>query len=210
MSGVVTAVEAEAGQVVTAGMTVARIAQDGPRDVVFSVAEDRVAGLRVGADVAVRLWASAQAVGGKVREVAAGADPVTRTYLVKVSLDPAAQPPLGATAYVSPAASASVGVPVIKLPTTALRQEGQGSAVWVLDRSTMTVRSQPVQVAAADGNDVVIAGGLQPGTSIVAAGVHVLTPGQKVAIYQEKTFPGAAAGAAAGGSGPAPVVATRK
>jgi len=158
----------------------------------------------------VRLWASAQAVGGKVREVAASADPVTRTYLVKVSLDPAAQPPLGATAYVSPAASASVGVPVIKLPTTALRQEGQGSAVWVLDRSTMTVRSQPVQVAAADGNDVVIAGGLQPGTSIVAAGVHVLTPGQKVAIYQDKTSPGVAAGAAAGGGVPAPVVATRK
>jgi multidrug efflux system membrane fusion protein len=57
----------------------------------------------------------------------------------------------------------------------------------VLDRQTMTVKSQPVQVATADGNDAVIAAGLQPGMTIVIAGVHVLAPGQKVSVYQEKT-----------------------
>ena len=75
---------------------------------------------------------------------------------------------------------------MIKLPTSALRQEGQGTAVWVLDKASMTVRSQPVQVATADGNEAVIGGGLQPGMLVVAAGVHVLSPGQKVTIYQEK------------------------
>ena len=193
VSGVVTAVEAEPGQVVAAGTPVVRIAQDGPRDVVFSVPEDKVAAIKAGSDVAVRVWAGGTPLAGKVREVAASADPVTRTYPVKVALDAAAAaPPLGATVYVWPQALSRAGAPVIKLPTSALRKEGQGTAVWVLDKSTMTLASRPVQVASVDGNDAVIAAGLQPGMLVVAAGVHVLSSGQKVAIYQERTAQGTA------------------
>jgi membrane fusion protein, multidrug efflux system len=187
VSGVVTAVEAEAGQVVSAGTTVVRIAQDGPRDVVFAVPEDKLARLPVGSSVAVRSWSGGAPLHGAVREVAASADPVTRTYAVKVTL--AAQEalealPLGATVSVVPAAPAQAAAGVIKLPTSALRQEGKGSAVWVLDTATMTVRSQPVQIATADGNEAVIVGGLEPGQKVVSAGVHVLSPGQKVTIYK--------------------------
>jgi multidrug efflux system membrane fusion protein len=187
VSGVITAVEAEPGQVVTAGTPIVRIAQAGPRDVVFSVPEDKIAAIKPGSDVAVRVWANGgTTLAGKVREVAASADPVTRTYPVKVSLDGAATPALGSTVYVSPQALSHVGTPVIKLPTSALRKEGAGTAVWVLDKATMTVKSQPVQIATADGNEAVIAAGLQPGMQVVAAGVHVLSPGQKVSIYQDK------------------------
>jgi RND family efflux transporter MFP subunit len=195
VSGVITAVEAEPGQVVSAGTPVVRIAQDGPRDVVFSVPEDKVTAMRPGSDVKVRLWAAEGSFTGKVREVAASADPVTRTYAVKVGLEAVAQPPLGATAYVSPQALSMAGAQVIKLPTSALRQEGKGTAVWVLDKASMTVRLQPVEIATADGNEAVVAAGLQPGMLVVAAGVHVLAPGQKVRIYQEKaaTAPAAAA-----------------
>jgi RND family efflux transporter MFP subunit len=187
VSGVITAVEAEPGQVVTAGMPVVRIAQDGPRDAVFSVPEDKVAAIKPGSAVSVRVWADSTALAGKVREVAASADPVTRTYAVKVGLDAAATPALGATVYVSPQALSHAGMPVIKLPTSALRKDGQGTAVWVLEKSTMTLASQPVQVASADGNEAVISAGLQPGVLVVSAGVHVLSAGQTVAIYQEKT-----------------------
>jgi membrane fusion protein, multidrug efflux system len=154
---------------------------------VFAVPEDKVAGIRPGTDVGLRMWASNTQLAGRVREVAAAADPVTRTYPVKVSVEGAQQPPLGATVTVVPQALNAVGLQVIKIPTSALRQEGQGSAVWVLDRTTMTVKSQQVQVATADGNDAVIAAGLQPGTVIVTAGVHVLAPGQKVTVWQDKT-----------------------
>ncbi|MGE4243309.1 efflux RND transporter periplasmic adaptor subunit [Ramlibacter sp.] len=184
VSGVVTAVEAEPGQVVNAGTTVVRIAQDGVRDVVFSVPEDRVVALRTGTDVTVRAWAAGQTVTGKIREVAASADPVTRTYAVKVALDAKAQPPLGATVTVVPQAQGAAGPQVIKVPTSALKQEGKGSAVWVVDKGTMTVRLQPVQVATADGNEAVIGGGLAPGMLVVSAGVHVLSPGQKVTLWQ--------------------------
>jgi hypothetical protein len=56
----------------------------------------------------------------------------------------------------------------------------------VLDKGSMTVKSQPVQVATADGNEAVIGAGLQPGMTIVSAGVHVLSPGQKVTIWQDR------------------------
>jgi RND family efflux transporter MFP subunit len=186
VSGVVTAVEAEPGQVVAAGTPVVRIAADGPRDVAFAVPEDKVVALRPGTEVTLRLWATSSQLTGRIREVAAAADPVTRTYPVKVSIEGAEQPPLGATVTVIPQ-TGGAALQVIKVPTSALRQEGQGSAVWVLDRPTMTVKSQRVQVATADGNDAVIAAGLQPGMTIVIAGVHVLAQGQKVTVYQDKT-----------------------
>lgn len=195
VSGVVTAIEAEPGQVVSAGSPVVRIAQDGARDVVFSVPEDKVPGVRPGADVTVKPWAGGAPVTGKVREVAASADPVTRTYAVKVSLEPSVQPPLGATVSVLPQTLSrpELAAQTIKLPTSALRQEGKGSAVWVVDRGSMTVKSQPVQVTTADGNEAVIGAGLQPGMTVVSAGVHVLQPGQKVAIWQDPSAVSAAA-----------------
>ncbi len=188
VNGVVTGIDAEAGQVVAAGTPVVRIAQDGPRDVVFAVPEDRVAAVRVGQPMLVRAWASEVQWSGSVREVAASADPVTRTYAVKVALAGNA-PPLGATVTVTPQHSGAQGQPVIKLPTSALWQQGAGSAVWVYDAASGTVRAQAVQVAGADGNEAVIAAGLTPGMRVVATGAHVLSPGQKVTVYQPKTGP---------------------
>ena len=199
--GVITAIEAEPGQVVTAGSPVVRIAQDGPRDVVFSVPEDKIAAIKSGSAVAVRVW-SGGTFEGKVREVGASADPVTRTFTVKVGLEGREQPPLGSTAYVSPQGLSMAGAQVIKLPTSALRQDGAATAVWVLDKSTMTVRSQPVQIATADGNEAVIAGGLQPGMTVVAAGVHVLSPGQKVRIWEDRASVAAPVPPEAAGSVP--------
>jgi len=186
VSGVVTAVEAEVGQVLAAGTPVLRIAQDGARDVVFAVPEDKVMQIKKGSAVEVRGWSGGAPIQGVVREVAASADPVTRTFGVKVAIDSRSAPPLGSTVSVLPQAFARNGAPVIKLPTSAFRQDGQTSAVWVLDSASMTVRLQPVQIATADGNEVVVAAGLQPGMQVVVAGVHVLSPGQKVTIYKDK------------------------
>jgi len=193
VAGVVTGIDAEPGQVVSAGTPVVRIAQDGPRDVVFAVPEDKVARFRTGRAMAVRPWSGGEPLQGRVREVAASADPVTRTFTVKVGIDAADAPPLGATVQVVPdAPGAAAGVQAIKLPTTALRQEGQSTAVWVYEADKGTVRSQVVQVATADGNEAVIVGGLVPGMQVVSTGVHVLTPGQKVAVYQQKSTQGKA------------------
>jgi multidrug efflux pump subunit AcrA (membrane-fusion protein) len=118
--------------------------------------------------------------------VAASADPVTRTFAVKVMLDAKVQPALGTTMTVVPQALDRSAMLAIKLPTSALRQDGKSSAVWVLDKDSMTVKLQPIVVATADGNEAVVAAGLQPGMQVVSVGVHVLSPGQKVTIYKEK------------------------
>ncbi len=196
VSGVVVGVEAEAGQVVAAGQAIVRIAKDGPRDVVFSVPEDRVALVTMGSKVDVRPWSGTGSLKGVVREVAASADPATRTFQIKVAMDGkdgADVLPLGSTVNVVPQALSLAGIEIIKLPTSALKRDGKATSVWVVDAASMTVKSQNVEVVSAEGNEVVIASGVTPGMLVVAAGVHVLQAGQKVTLYREKGAVGAEA-----------------
>lgn len=182
-AGVITAVDAEVGQVVSPGQPVLRLAHDGPRDAVFAVSESAIMALKNGQSMQATVLSTGQTVLGQVRELAAMADPVTRSFQVKLALDPGAALPLGATLNVQAPGLPGRAVTAIQLPTSALRQEGQGTAVWVLDEASMSVNSQPVQLGPVNGNDVVIRSGLTPGQRVVIAGVHVLSPGQKVTVY---------------------------
>jgi RND family efflux transporter MFP subunit len=161
--------------------------------------------LKVGQPMQATLTSTGQALKGKVRELAASADPVTRTYAVKLALDASERLPLGSTVNVMAAQLPGSQAGVIKLPTSALRQEGNGTVVWVLDTASMTVNTQPVQVGVVDGNEVVISSGLKPGQQVVSAGVHVLSPGQKVTVYGAvpASAPGPVPAASASASVPA-------
>jgi RND family efflux transporter MFP subunit len=186
-SGVITGVEAEPGAVVNAGMAVVRLAHDGPRDVVFSVPEDQLAQLRAAVAQAgalqVRIWGRDNAlINASVREVAAATDPITRTFLVKADIGNA-EVKLGQTATAILELPRVAGV--TKLPLAAVMEQQGKTSVWLLDKASMTLKAQPVQVAGAEGNMVVISGGLSPGQTVVTAGVHVLTSGQKVKLYAE-------------------------
>ncbi len=190
VAGVVVGVEAEAGQVVAAGQPIVRIAKDGPRDVVFSVPEDRVALVTMGSAVDIRAWSGSGTLKGVVREIAASADPVTRTFQIKVALDGkdgGDSLAIGSTVNVMPQALSLAGIEVIKLPTSALKRDAKSTAVWLVDKASMTVKSQVVEVVSAEGNDVIVSSGVTPGMLVVAAGVHVLQSGQKVTLYKEKT-----------------------
>jgi len=200
-AGVVTAAEVEVGAVVTSGSPVVRLAHDGPRDAVFAVPEDGAAGMRAllgktGA-IRVRPWGAATPLPATVREVAAAADPATRTFLVKADIG-AAPLQLGQTA------TAVIDLPprvaAARLPLSAVLQQQGQTVVWLLDRATMTVKVQPVVVAGADGNAVVVASGLSAGQTVVTAGVHTLTPGQKVKLFESPPEAATAAAPASGGS----------
>jgi len=183
--GVITAVEAEPGTVLAAGTPVLRVAYDGPRDAVFAVPEDTMSRVRVllgkPGGLKVRLWGTATPLAATVREIGAAADPATRTFQVKADLG-------NADVQLGQTATALVDLPkldgITKLPLTAVTQQQGKTAVWVVDKESMTVRAQPIAVGGADGNSVVVAGGLSPGQLVVTAGVHVLNPGQKVKIYE--------------------------
>jgi membrane fusion protein, multidrug efflux system len=194
-NGVITGVDAEPGMVVAAGTPVVRLAHDGPRDVVFNVPEDKVSLVKSAqaAKLKVRLWGGNEAFPAQLREVAAAADPVTRTFAVKADLG---QTPASASVRLGQTATIVADLPkvagVTKLPLSALRESKGGTAVWVVDKGTMTVSSKPVQVAGADGNDAVITGGVSPGEVVVTAGVHVLNPGQQVKFYADPSPPATA------------------
>ena len=201
-SGVITGVDVEPGMVVAAGTPVLRLAHDGARDVVFSVPEDKVSLVKAMAAqpgrFKVRLWgADAPALPATIREISAAADPMTRTFLIKADVGSASGMRLGQTATVLMELPQTAGV--TKLPLSALREEQGKSAVWLVDRGNMTVKSQIVTLAGADGNDAVISSGLAPGQVVVTAGVHVLNPGQKVKFYVDPGAPPASAGSAVSG-----------
>ena len=186
VSGVVTAVDAEPGAVLAAGAPVLRLAQEGPRDAVFSVSEDRLPALwallgKPGA-VQMRPWGSDAALPATVREVAAAADPTTRTFLIKADIG-RTDLRLGQTATVLIDAPAVAGL--FKLPLPAVFEQGGQSHVWVVDPARSTVRAQPIAVVGAEGNLVLVGAGLANGLRVVTAGVHTLTTGQAVRLYAE-------------------------
>lgn len=182
-SGVVTAVEAEAGQVVSAGQPIVRVALDGPRDIAVAVPEIRLKEVKLGQSFKVIFHATNESSMAKVREISAAAEPMTRTFEVRLSLDSGFQAPLGTTATVEMGTSETSASAVVAVPMTALLQKNGKSTVWVFDETSMTVRAQAVQVAQMTGDRAIISQGLQVGQLIVAAGPHVLTDGQRVTRF---------------------------
>jgi len=178
--GVILTTSAEPGQVVAAGQAVMRLARDGEMEVVINVPETQLARLRVGHAVAISLWAEpAAAVPGQIREVAGGADPVTRTFAVRVTV---ARAPgtmrVGMTANV--ALAPATAEKLIVVPLTALTREGKEQAVWVVDAKTGKVQRRPVKVGQLREDGATIESGLASGEVVVAVGAHKLRPDQQV------------------------------
>ncbi len=197
-SGVVTAVDAEVGQVVAAGQSVVRVAQTTEKEVLIGIPENRLEALRNIRDVRVSMWAGAESLRGRVREIAPLAEAATRTYPARITLLNA--PPnvaLGMTATVR--FEAPLPTPILALPLQALLKDTDGTYVWKLDRAAMTVNRSKVEIINAAGNDVVVRSGVTPGDVIVTAGVHLLKDGQKVKLLDAD--PAALPGT--GGKGPA-------
>ncbi len=186
--GVITAVYADVGAVVGAGTPVVSLAHDGPRDVVFAVPEDQLAVFRKlqgkPGGVSVTLWGGSTTIPATIREVAAAADPASRTFQVKADL-PAGAAELGQTATVHVELAPADGK--LRLPLQAVAGHDNQSYVWVLDKASMKVREQPVVVLRPEGDNLVLDSGLKAGDTVVTAGAHVLTPGQQVSLYVEPT-----------------------
>lgn len=180
IDGVVTSVDAEAGQVVAAGSPVVRVAKAGEKEIVIGIPEDKVDTLRRIDDVRVRTWANPnETLPGKIRELSPVADPATRTYTAKIAIPNApASMKLGMTAYVTFATKTSDAM--IRLPLTALFQQKSATAVWVVENGA--VKPVPVEVAGSAGNAILVSGGVLPGQTVVTAGVNLLKAGQKVKI----------------------------
>jgi RND family efflux transporter MFP subunit len=185
-AGVVTAVLAEAGQVVAAGQPVVRVARPDEKEILINVPEGRIAELKAAPNLAVSLWTRPEAkLRGQLRELAPAADPATRTYAARIRLldnDTAVQ--LGMTAQVAlPSARAGTG---IKVPLSAVIERGQGPEVWVVVQGK--AQRRPVMVSAYLEDGAVLAGGVAAGEPVVAVGAHKLSAGQAVSPVPLQTL----------------------
>ncbi|MEB2344632.1 MAG: efflux RND transporter periplasmic adaptor subunit [Deltaproteobacteria bacterium] len=184
-AGTVTAVGAEPGEVVGAGQMIVRVARKGGRDAVFDVparVKEAAGGLDPEVTVALASDANVRAT-GRVREVSPQANPVTRTFEVRVGLSgPPEAMRLGSTVTGSIHLAGGGG---IRIPASALTSASGAPAVWVLDPGSSTVAIRNVVLEQSGRSEVSIAEGLAPGDVVVTAGVQTLRPGQKVRLLQD-------------------------
>jgi len=180
-AGTVTARGAEPGEVVQAGQMIVRLARKGGRDAVFDVPAQLLRSAPSDAQNTVRLTDDPSvAATGRVRELSPQADPVTRTFEVKVGLnDPPEAMRLGATVTGSVKLASE---PVIAIPASALTELNRQPAVWIVDPQGLTVSLRNVELLRHDPGTVVIAQGLDTGDIVVTAGIQALHPGQKVRL----------------------------
>ena len=180
--GVVTAVEAEAGQVVAAGQTVVRVAEGNEKEIVIAVPEGDVEKVRTTEGFAVALSSlPGRSWAGRLRELAPGADAATRTFTARISVPEADESVrLGMSARVE--AKVSHGDTALRLPLWAFCTRNDQANVWVVDPATQTVTLTKVDTDGVAGNDMRVKGGLQPGMLVVTAGASLLEPGQKVRL----------------------------
>ena len=178
--GVITAIGADAGQVVSAGQMVVRLARPGEREAVFNIAEGAFKNRPKDPTVTVHLVSNPEIeTEGKVRYISPQADPATRTYTVRISL-PAAPPQMRLGANVVGTVTLDQGQ-TVTIPGSALFQKDGKPAVWLVEKDK-TVQLKPITVQRYQGDSVIVGDGLAQGDVVVTAGVQKLLPGQKVAL----------------------------
>jgi RND family efflux transporter MFP subunit len=186
-AGMVTAVTAEPGQVVSAGQPVIAIAEAGAVEVAIAVPEQDAGRLAAGQRTVVKLWAETGAdVEGSIREIAGQADPASRTYAVRVAI---AAPPkamrLGMTATV--AIRFEDGGTGVVVPLTALTEVDGAHVVFLVDAASSTVRRTPVTVVGPVADGFRVTGGLNAGDTVVTAGVQFLRDGMRVRLPGDRS-----------------------
>lgn len=179
-SGVVVGVGANQGQIVGPGQMIVRVATH-ERDAVFSVSQQWVKTIKPEIQVHVTLASNpSMTAQGTLHEISPTADPVTRTYSVRIALqNPAKDFFIGSTVI------GRINLPThtqVVLPAAALTSEDDSPAVYLVETPAKTLRRRKVSVARMENDCLYIASGLFAGDVVVTAGVTKLRPGQVVAL----------------------------
>lgn len=185
--GVVSAVSAEVGQVVSAGETVVTVARLDARDAVVDIPDRFGALTAIGTPFEVTLQANPEKkVRGTVRETTPQADAATRSRRTKIALDlPPESYRLGSTVTASPMARTDDH---LWLPQSAVGGADGKPFVWVIDADKHIVSRRDVDVAPSPGGGFDVMGGIARGDRIVSAGVNSLTDNQPIRFSNETSL----------------------
>ena len=179
-AGVITAVQAEVGQVLAQGQGMVKLARSDELEILVGVPEHRLKTVRDASRVTFELWSdTGHQYAAKLRELSPSADPMTRTYPARFTI---VEPPtfigIGMTASLTLARPDTELL--AEVPLSAIFQQGTEPAVWVVDKATSTVSLRPVTISRWRDETALIASGVKDGEIVATAGVHKLEPGQKV------------------------------
>ncbi|QCP51724.1 efflux RND transporter periplasmic adaptor subunit [Trinickia violacea] len=182
-AGVITAEDADTGQNVSSGQAVYHLAWSGDIDIVCDAPESALAALAVGRTATITLPAlPGKRFTARVREVSPAADPQSRTYRTKLTLEaPGPDVRLGMTADVAFDGVTNDTHPYT-LPATALFHDSTDPAVWIVRPGDGTLELRRVQVVRYDERTVSVSAGLNDGDRVVLQGVHTVSAGEKVRV----------------------------
>ena len=167
----------EPGQVVSAGQTVVRLAQTGPREAVVALPETVRPAVGSVAEASV-YGNDGRRYTAHLRQLSDSADPQTRTYEARFVLDgAAAAAPLGATVTIWLAGQ--VSEPEVQVPLGAVFDDGRKVGVWVFQSATSTVHFRSIKAVRLTSETAVVSG-LRSGDSIVSLGAQLLHEGERV------------------------------
>ena len=194
-AGVVIAVEAEAGSVVSAGQSVVRVAQLGEKEIIVNVPERAVGLLKTARGFAAQFDAiPGKLYAAKLRELSPAADAASRTYTARLSIinaDDGLKLGMSATVRLDLGAAEAIVV-----PNTALYTRDNSTRVWLVDRATETVKAVEIKTGESTNDGVRVVSGLKPGDLVVTAGANLLQLGQKVRLLDALAAAPAAAAVA--------------
>lgn len=177
-AGVIGMIQAEPGQVVSAGQTVAQIYDLDTLEILVSIPETVIDTLQVGEAASITFNETPQTYAGRIREISPAANSQTHAFDVRIQvLNKDARIKLGMTAQVS--FDSHKTSRAIIVPTTAVTRHKEQAAVWIID-AQQKAHMRPVTTGALTETGIEITSGLQPGERIATIGVHTLTEGMPV------------------------------
>lgn len=176
-AGTLIEVGGEPGQVVTSGQAVAVLAQEGEHEVEVYLPE------QIGVPASGAVVEGEQHLAGlRLRAVAGAAEPVTRTWQARYTIEQASAPlRLGSVVRVRLQADAGEGR-ALQVPVGAISERGDGASVW----QVVDGRAEPVAVRLLDMNEETarIIADLPAEARIIALGTHLLEAGMPVREQQ--------------------------
>src|SRR5437667_3548102 len=182
--GVVVETLAEAGQVVTAGQVVVRVAHAGRREAVVELPET----LRpaIGSTGRATLYGSGLTGSAQLRQLSDAANRQTRTFEARYVLSGRlTDAPLGSTIAIK--LSDGEHDPALQVPIGAIFDSGKGAGVWLVEGETPRVTWRAVQIARLGDETASVVGALKAGDRVVALGAHLLRGGEQVRLGAEAT-----------------------
>jgi RND family efflux transporter MFP subunit len=181
-AGVVTGKKIDPGSMAMPGMQLLTVEDTSGFLVEAAVDEKLSARLRVGTPVDISIDALNQTIKGKVSEAVPAIDPMSRTFIVKVTVSGTG---------LKTGLFARVRIPTgtrdaLKVPVSSIVEKGQLTGVYAVDAKGI-IAYRLVRTGKRFGSDVEILSGLNPGDKIVVSGTDKAIDGGMIAEQKAGT-----------------------